>query len=429
MSLTSQINNSHSPISRWMESTFSRDGVRLLVQEINDQLARATPIRHGGSPTMVGRALDYGVRWSAGPLGDTVAHRGARRCREQYGWGIAEEVLAAVLAAGGAPGDLLTRARCCLALSWFEGVGRGDAPDPELARALDSTTVQRALRWLLVGHGDADVDDVAALLATVPEVWGDELRGAVMNPAFSGSALVGGADADWICGDTLWECKTSGKNRPMSRRYMLQALGYALLDTDDGYGIRAIGWYFARHRLRVRYALDELLYRVLEDTDRSLPELRAELRGLLLSQVRLLIHTPGRTATQALRAALLDAWPAFADREAAGEAIVRAHPLGDIARLAAAAGAVDLAQTRSIEVGVVVGGRWAPLIALIDGDAVRWTRRTTPQPDDSDGLAVAWLPAEQPIGSPFWREYARAVQRLLAAAGDGPAEGDRRSSN
>src|SRR6266540_5110453 len=179
MSLTSQLNNSHSPISRWMESIFSRDGVRLLVQEINDQLARATLIRHGGSPTMVGRALDYGVRWSAGPLGDTVAHRGARRCREQYGWEIAEEALAAVLAAGAAPGDLHWRARCCLALSWFEGVGRGDEPDPTLAQALESASVSQAQRLLLISHPDHDVDDVAVLLATVPEVWGDDLRGAV----------------------------------------------------------------------------------------------------------------------------------------------------------------------------------------------------------------------------------------------------------
>lgn len=416
MSLKQQLADSQSPIARWMERTFSREGISLLVHEINDRLARITPIRHGGNAIQVGRAVDYGVRWSVGPLGTTVAQRGAQICRDQYGWALAEQTLATVLAAGES-GDLRERARCCLALSWFEGVFRGDKPDAGLAQALDAASVAQARRLLLINHRDADVDDVAAILETVPAVWGDELHGAVMNPSFSGSALVGGADADWISGDTLWECKTSRTARPMERRHLLQALGYALLDFDDAYGIRAVGWYFARHRLRLRYPLDTLLYRLLDDTDQTLEELRADLHTLLneqLSHVRITTYTQKRDAMVALREALTHAWPEFAEREADGAAAVRACLCPDLTRLTAPTGDVTVGAAWCVLVGVIAGRHWVPLLALVEDGAVRWTRPTAAKLNETGALPVAALPAERPIDAPFWQHYAAAVREMLA---------------
>jgi hypothetical protein len=96
------------------------------------------------------------------------------------------------------------------------------------------------------------------------------------NPGFLGSALVGGADGDWIIGDTLIDCKTDQAITTGSlREHLLQLIGYALLDLDDWYKIRKVAIWYPRFGLLPTWSLDVLLS---GDSGDLLPGLRAEVR-------------------------------------------------------------------------------------------------------------------------------------------------------
>jgi hypothetical protein len=70
---------------------------------------------------------------------------------------------------------------------------------------------------------------------------------AVLNPTFSASKLVFGADADLILADTLIELKTINDLPVWKFRQMVtQTLSYYLLDINDAYQVQSIGIYFLR---------------------------------------------------------------------------------------------------------------------------------------------------------------------------------------
>jgi hypothetical protein len=115
------------------------------------------------------------------------------------------------------------------------------------------------------------VDDVFLLSKSVPEDFGAiidvVMQGIpyIPNPTFAGSLDVGGADADMIVGETIFEVKTSGTlTIEAVRDALLQLVGYALLDYDDKYGIRNVAVYFARHRWVAGWPLWRLILPVAD---------------------------------------------------------------------------------------------------------------------------------------------------------------------
>ncbi|WP_426939756.1 hypothetical protein [Pseudarthrobacter sp. S6] len=92
------------------------------------------------------------------------------------------------------------------------------------------------------------------------------------NPGFAGSELVGGADADWIIGDTLIDCKVYNRLSVSELRgFLLQLLGYVMLDLDDRFGIRQVGIWLPRQGLMPTWSLTRLLS---GDPEMLLPSLR-----------------------------------------------------------------------------------------------------------------------------------------------------------
>ena len=80
------------------------------------------------------------------------------------------------------------------------------------------------------------------------------------NPIFTGSGLVGGADGDWIVGDTLFESKAYAElSVPRLRTFIRQLLGYVMLDLRDDLHIRSVGLWLPRQRVTRVWPLDELL--------------------------------------------------------------------------------------------------------------------------------------------------------------------------
>lgn len=92
------------------------------------------------------------------------------------------------------------------------------------------------------------------------------------NLDFVGSSLVGGADADWLIGDTLIDCKVYG-NITVSRLrdFLRQLLGYVMLDLNDALKIRHVAIWLPRQRRMQTWSLNYLLG---GEPEKILPELR-----------------------------------------------------------------------------------------------------------------------------------------------------------
>lgn len=275
MSLSSQLNTKSSPASVWFETHTDRKAIRTFVQEVNDLLAdRDVFVVKGGDSrshlSLVGTTFDYLFRWNLGPFDpfDIVAMNGAR-IGPSMPW--AEEmpfvIEKAVQNGNSNPSD---RAKNAVILSWFEQHYRSGYIPPVLEEFANrrSLNADDVLQTLYSRIPDRVVEDVNGLMDTVPNVWGADLKlSFILNPTFEGSLDVGGADADWIVDNTLYDCKCVRKQRPFGRRLLLQGLGYVLLDYHDQYQISRVGWYFTRHQMRIRYPLADVLKRVFDSDD------------------------------------------------------------------------------------------------------------------------------------------------------------------
>jgi hypothetical protein len=267
MSLTGELRKKQSPVRQWFNAHLDDPGARKLTTEINDQLAPMPPIvTNGADPKLVGTAFDYGFRWLLGPMERrSAAYRGA----VGYMAGDMKQampMLDAILNTGDATTDPKVRAQCCIVLAWFESKYRANAVAPELRDVLSSA--KASAQQALDATPEPSVQDVVALLDTVPHVWGDDLRRPfTLNPSFESSRLVGAADADWITEQTLYDCKCSGQKRPFRRYELLQMLGYMLLDTNDSFMLQSAGWYYARQQKRIVYPVTALIERVFGTTN------------------------------------------------------------------------------------------------------------------------------------------------------------------
>jgi hypothetical protein len=211
---------------------------------------------------------------------------------------------------GGTPEDL---DRAAILMAWCEQVFRAGT------RALDGSLGERLVKMFDGAELAASIDSswlrylAAIRLAAEPQVdaWRAQItahresRGAdsyppgasnfqrpfyLPNPGFLGSSLVGGADGDWIIGDTLVDCKTDQAITTTGlREHLLQLIGYALLDLDDWYQIRKVAIWYPRFGLLKTWSLDTLLS---ASSDELLPRLRAEVRKSWGKQETLAVHQP-----------------------------------------------------------------------------------------------------------------------------------------
>lgn len=274
MSLTSQLKEADSPVSRFLNSKMKPEAVDAMIARFNALTTRRpTLVTDGVNADIVGTAFDYVFRWNVQSFTarQLIAWHGARDLRD-------ERAILDLVEMGNAQPD--QRAACAIVLSWYERIFRSGHIRPELeASNVGLSSEGPYLKRLLAHVPQADLEDVQRLIATVPTVWEGRLQQTpyTANPQFDGSADVGGADADWIIGRTLYECKTTRKSRPFDRQMFLQMIGYVLLDYSDMYKLEKVAWYFARHQLLIELPISNLF--------RDLPALRAEFKAHLRPRV------------------------------------------------------------------------------------------------------------------------------------------------
>lgn len=133
--------------------------------------------------------------------------------------------------------------------------------DQRVRHGTISSTASRS-RYNLISFYDSDssstnfnptIKDVDNIVNSFPEVLGSfkniltsRLNTIQLNPTFDGSSEVGGADANMIIDNTLWDIRTTAKSSPLTIDTILQQVGYYLLDYSNTYGISQITWYYTR---------------------------------------------------------------------------------------------------------------------------------------------------------------------------------------
>lgn len=298
VSLTSIIANDDHHLALWLRSRLRRTGsVRasyssdLPVRRVQRPLA---PGRSVVRWDLLGTAIDFRIRCAfiAAEVPPSVAE-GVSQAGNQggshlqsIGMSLMDEYLAHVIAERpSCRGQrwLLQEAaeehlsRLCYALAWFERVFRDGAIHPgSPLMQLDPDMDVARLLGRVPEHAVSDLQ-VQALLA---ERALGGLRDSTAEgdcraaPTFAGSADVGGADADLLVGRRLFEIKSISHPTSLPDTAILQLAGYLLLDYEDAYRIRDVGFYMTRIGWLKTWPVEEFL--VLLGSNTPVDRLRAE---------------------------------------------------------------------------------------------------------------------------------------------------------
>lgn len=312
MSLTSQLEDPRSPVRLYMQSEFpelSKAGGRGLegkklaqrfrFNNIADQPLRfpvpeSVSSKQAHSP-IVGTAFDFRARMILADfeIAGTVAaeglsilhsYREQSRLAEHY----ANTLIGAVIDAEKAAktGDESTKDLLALLLAWGETIYRSGSL-AFMGQLGDKLRSSRTPQDFIESIEQEKLDDIANLRFAAEgqaQSWKTEIANGARfegNPVFEGSRLIP-ADADWIIGETLIDCKTTEKAGGYDiRKMVLQLLGYTLLDFNDELHIRSIAAWLPRREVLQTWSLEEL---VGSDVENQLPVLRDRFKIALQSQ-------------------------------------------------------------------------------------------------------------------------------------------------
>lgn len=316
--LTKELGNVRSPVRQFFDGYFG-PGLRAVQKQYRDaQPSLVVPPagKQGANPSTVGTASDWLMRFLmhpqpdmrlalAGVMNATLAGikllGGFAQVLEAVG--IPNAVLADDMRAisGAAPRP----ARCR-----FDGPAAGCVADPQVlnracwAIALLTEAFRGGLPAIargplgrFAGRSRVTGDELLALappdgvdqLGRFRRVFTDILlpqlagyRGTwALGPSFTGSRLIK-ADADVITAGLLLDLKTTTARFSLPVGDLYQIIGYALLDTDDEFGLSQVGLFSARYGHLATWELSSLLG-ALAEREVSVPALRAEFRELLLA--------------------------------------------------------------------------------------------------------------------------------------------------
>lgn len=163
------------------------------------------------------------------------------------------------------PADEVDLDRAAILLAICEQVHRGGSKvlDGSLGEDLDEADDAQAFALNIAESSLVDLRALMEANAGQLEMWRERVaRGERFepNPVFAGSRLVGGADGDWIVGDTLIESKAYAElTVPVLRGFIRQLLGYVMLDLDDALTIRSIGLWLPRQQVTKVWPLEAFL--------------------------------------------------------------------------------------------------------------------------------------------------------------------------
>ena len=337
MSLTSEVNDSKSPVGAFFRTRFPN--TRAMVTECNKSLRNAETIHpieridnHFGT---LGTAIDYRLRYyfAALPSQELAAWSGAKKVSDKMiwdravNWEIAEDLtlapkshydqiinwsslslpwssfslpqelileffqnLEAMLEDVQPAGRKLNRDdesllnRYCVVLALFEQCFRA-IPRPESPLFTAYASSADDLLQIAPAHW---IDDLCAMSGLFYDRMGGRFtEDAILNPTFEGSTyIVGGADADVILDSCLIDFKTT-INAKIEGRALYQLLGYCLLDFSNQYGIQRVGFYLPRQGRFLTWQLGDFAARLQGSNHIPMQKLQLEFKDAIGSPLTL----------------------------------------------------------------------------------------------------------------------------------------------
>ena len=287
MSLLQHIKRNGSWVNRFFKDQLPGVvGFAATERPILRELEMHVPAGSMESVRLVGTAVDYGLRMQLErDLADSTVLRHGIELLRAWGSGIGETVdrnwadVTARLLACLPKDDPELAARASVAIAWVDAGYRsgGEWSDGlrEAARACAGTI---APDWKTYAASvEASVaEEVAAILRVAPMPHAEKV---VCGASFDGSRFVGGADGDLILDECLYDVKTTVRPAGELPLRLRQLIGYALLDWNDAFALRRIGFYFSRQGEWISWPLDEVVRAATGDRTATLPMLREEFRG------------------------------------------------------------------------------------------------------------------------------------------------------
>ncbi len=283
VSLKNMLDDPRSPLRQWLDERFpDLSGPRSRWKEhfTGAEFTAPPDGPDGNQPPYgwLGHGIGQRVQWMFAPGVSDAVTEGAHMCNRAGVVALSvvqdfeERVNDPAFAATGSPDEL---SRWALLAGMFEQVRRAGtiaAQNIAGSSSLDAALGSPDQRW---------VDDVSAVAARCIEPVGQiGDRGTVaVGPAFAGSALVGGADADLIVGGLLLDVKAAAK-ATLRKRDIHQLIMYSLLDLHEEYEIESVAILTARWGVVVEWDLTELLADMAGEPT-EIATLRAELSDLL----------------------------------------------------------------------------------------------------------------------------------------------------
>jgi hypothetical protein len=304
--LTRELDDVRSPVRRFLEERYAR-GLRDVQRQFRasgpDLMVPAVP-RDAANPGTIGTAADWLLRFLLHPQPDIHLAVAGSAVAARAGITVLPALsgIAAGLAIpfpkrpservhvfnGPVPGhaaepELLARA--CWVLALLTEAFRG-GPTVAAAGPLGRLRSHRGVSagGLLELVPAAGLDQLARFRRVFESVLLPQLAPRTgrwaLGPTFTGSQLIGGADADLITAGLLLDLKTSARKLSLGITDMLQLVGYALLDFDDEYHLAEVGLFSARYAYLTTWELQPLLTE-LAGHDIDLDAARSEFRDLL----------------------------------------------------------------------------------------------------------------------------------------------------
>lgn len=174
----------------------------------------------------------------------------------------------------------------CFVLGLFEEVFRTGQSYRDWNGVLLTPAPRQSVEELLALPKDAWIDDLCTLSMLFTERCSNYLgHHAILNPVFTGSNDVGGADADLIIGGCLRELKAHIHPK-LDPSWLRQLAGYLLLDYTDKYHITDIGIYMVRQGMTFTWSAKEFLGKLTGNEQTSINTLRQEFQALFGTQTK-----------------------------------------------------------------------------------------------------------------------------------------------
>lgn len=289
MSLTSNLRSKDSWVNQFFKSEFGKvtDFVKCWDATVK-ALPLKVPLGARRQATLVGTAFDYRMRLHLSTsVGDSKVLAAGVLRMQMVGSGLGQTIdsnwadSTRRLLRETPVGDELTLSRASVVLAWLDaGFRSGGQWNDGMRSIAENIKRHDTPAW---HHFLAAVDeDVASEVSALYRIAQDQLpvTGAICGPAFAGSHAVGGADADLIIKNCLYDIKTTVNPRSRLVEGLRQLIGYALLDWDNQYALDQVGFYFARQGACMTWPLSKLIVECASSGSADLGTLRGRIQSL-----------------------------------------------------------------------------------------------------------------------------------------------------